>query len=400
MLEKAFHWLTGCVRFQVKGDAARFFNISAKSGLALWGFSKEGELPAAWARPRDYRKLRRVCRRCNTRTWLLKKRGLPFQTRRFWRRKGLVLGCFAGIALYFFLSGFVWNVTVTGAERLTEAQILEAAQEAGVFVGAAQKSFRPKRAALSMLEQVKELSWVSVNTNGCFVEIALKESQEKPEVVDDEKLSNIVATREGKVIAMEAHHGRPEVELGETVQEGQLLISGLYPEKVDPYSPPPGTPMTTYGSARGSVVAETYREFTVRVSESRTEREPTGKKQVNRSLTLFGFRIPLGFNIIPQEECRLFTERFAFSALDAELPLVFEQDIYEYLGDSKRRLSEAEQKESALLKLREAQRAALPSGARIVTEKLEYAFSQGECILLAKCRCEEEIGREQPVIVE
>lgn len=400
MLEKAFHWLTGCVRFQVKGDAARFFNIAAKSGLELWGYSKEQEFPSAWARLGDYRKLKRVCRRCNTRTRLLKKRGLPFQTGRLWRRKGLVLGGFAGITLYFFLSGFVWSVTVTGTERMTEAQILAAAQEAGVFVGASQKDFRPKKAALCILDQVKELSWLSVNTDGCFVEIALKEGREKPGIIDDEKLSNIVAAREGKVIAVEAHHGRPEVRLGETVKEGQLLISGLYPQKIDPYSPPPAGPMTTYGAARGSVVAETYREFTVRVSENRTEPQPTGKKQVNRSLILFGFRIPLGFNTVPREECRAFTERFSFSALDVELPLVLEQRVYEFLGSSERVLPEEELKESALLKLREAQRAALPLGARVVEETLEYVFSQGQCILSAKCRCEEEIGKEQPLIVE
>uniref|UniRef100_UPI00248DE2F4 sporulation protein YqfD n=1 Tax=Neglectibacter timonensis TaxID=1776382 RepID=UPI00248DE2F4 len=58
MLEKIFHWLTGCVRFQVTGDAARFFNIAAKSGLGLWGFQKEGTDSAAWIRAGEYKKLR------------------------------------------------------------------------------------------------------------------------------------------------------------------------------------------------------------------------------------------------------------------------------------------------------------------------------------------------------
>lgn len=400
MLEKAFHLLTGCVRLEITGDAARFLTVCAKGGIELWGFHREGELHTAWAKPGDYRKLRPLRRRCGVTLRLGKKRGLPFQTVRLKRRKGMAAGVVFGVILYSFLSGFVWGVSVTGSERLTDAEILKAAKSAGVFVGVKKNSFRPRASALKILREEEELSWVSVNTDGCFVEVAVKENEEKPEVLDDHALSNIVASRAGKILAIEAHHGRPEVSPGEVVEEGQLLISGLYPQKVDPYGPQPETPMVTLGAARGKVTAETYREFAVQVSQEVSEERPTGKRQVNRALLLFGWRIPLGFHTVPQGKTRLCREETPLRLLDRELPLALEREEYEFLETETHSLSQEEVKERALLRLREAQRAVLPAGSRIREEELSYSFSQGICILSAKCRCEEEIGCQQPVVVK
>ncbi len=400
MLEKGFHLLTGCVRFEVSGDAARFFTVCAKSSIELWGFQREGELHTAWARIGDYKKLRPLCRRCMVKTRLIKKQGLPFQTGRLKRRKGMAAGVVLGAALFFFLSGFVWDVTVKGSEELTDAKILKAAREAGVFVGVKKDSFRPKAAALRILRREEKLSWVSVNTDGCFVEVAVKENAEKPEVLDDRQLSNIVASREGKILAIEAHHGRPEVSLGEVVEEGQLLISGLYPQRVDPYGPQPENPMTTLGAARGKVTAETYREFTVQIAEEVSEEKLTGKRQVNRALSLFGWRIPLGLQTEPRGQTRFYREETVLRLLDRKLPLALERNVYEFFEVEKRQLSQKEMEQRALLKLRETQKTILPAGSRIREEELTYSFSDGVCILSAKCRCEEEIGTEKPVIVE
>lgn len=399
MLEKVFHLLTGYARFEITGDSVRFLNMAAKSGFGLWGFSRrEGKL-CARCRARDYKRLRPLARRCGARLRCVKKRGLPFQLRRLWLRKGMAAGVLCGIGLYFFLSSFVWGVSVSGTEILNDRQVLEAARESGVYVGARKDSFAPRLAAHSIINDLPKLEWASVNTNGCFVEVAVEEGAQKPEITDDLEWSNIVASRAGTVRAIEAERGRPEVVLGDTVREGELLISGLYQERLDPYSPPPKEPFKALGAARGSVTAETYREFTVQVSAVKREQFPTGEKRVNAFLHVFGLRIPLGLNEIPQEECRAYSEISVLTALDTSLPLSLERDVYEFLEEKDETLSEEKLKEAALLKLREAQRAAITPGGRVVREELEYSFPEGMCILSAKCRCEEEIGEVRKVLV-
>lgn len=399
MLERIFHFLRGSARFEIQGDSSRFFNIAAKSGFDFWGFSKESDRAGACCRAKEYKRLRPLARRCGARLRCVEKDGVPFYVRRLWLRKGLLLGIACGAGIYWFLSGFVWGVSVSGADSLSSSLILDAARENGVYLGARQTELSPKLAGQGILSDLPQLKWVTVNTDGCFAEIAVVESQKKPEITDDEKWSNIVAAREGSVVMIEAERGRPEVALGDTVEKGDLLISGLYHEKLKEWAPVPKDPYDITGAARGSVTAETYREFTVQVSRKKREQVKTGEKLVHSYLHVFGLRIPLGFHTIPEEDYKTYTETRTLRALGTELPLAVEKEVYELVEEESRVLEDEELKEAALHKLREAQRSEIAPGGSVLKEELTYSFPEGMCILSAKCRCREEIGVVQEILV-
>ena len=147
--------------------------------------------------------------------------------------------------------------------------------------------------ALSIQNRLEGVTWLSVNNNGCFVEVSLRESLPAPEVVNDREWSNMVAARPGTILSVEAERGRPVVSPGDTVTAGQLLIAGLYEQELDPYSPPPDEPYQVLGAARGSVRALTYREFSVEVPQEKTVLVPTGRRS-QAALEVFGLRVPLG----------------------------------------------------------------------------------------------------------
>lgn len=400
MLLRLFHLLSGSVRFVIFGDAARFLNLAAKSGFALWGFGREEEKSAACCRPKDYIRLRPLAKRSGARLKCLKKQGLPFQIVRWRRRPGLILGVFCAIALFWFLSGFVWGVRVSGTETLGDGIVLTAARHNGVYLGARKSGFVPRLSAHGIMGELPKLGWATVNTDGCYVEVVVREAERQPEVADDTTLSNLIAVRAGTVLAVEAERGRPEVAPGDTVQAGDLLISGSYQEKLDPWLPVPDDPFEEVGAARGRVVAETYREFAVQVSAEKKTTVPTGKRRVNRTLTVFGLRIPLGLNAEPAGDWRRYRKIKQLSALGVELPLAFEEDVYEFTEERTRMLSEAELKAAALYKLRQAQRASIFQGGEVLKEELVFSFPEGMCVLSAQCRCKEEIGEIQKVLVD
>ncbi|MCI8527317.1 MAG: hypothetical protein HFF17_15710, partial [Oscillospiraceae bacterium] len=151
MLEKVFHLLSGYAEFQVEGDGPRFFNITAKSRIGLWGYRRREGLPVARIKAREYKKLRGVYRRSGARPRLLKKRGAPFLLHRLEARKGLLLGALCGGALYWFLSGFLWGVSVTGTQLMPPSRVLEAAARQGLYQGCAQREMNPRGAALGIL---------------------------------------------------------------------------------------------------------------------------------------------------------------------------------------------------------------------------------------------------------
>lgn len=400
MLLRVFHWLFGCVKFRIFGDAARFLNLSAKSGISLWGFSRGGAGAFACCRPGDYRRLRPIAKRAHVRLRCVEKRGLAFQIKRLRRRPGLILGFACGVALFWFLSGFVWGITVSGAETVSERTVLSVAERHGVYVGARRSEISGRLAAHSLLSEVNGLSWAAVNINGCFAELVVQEGEQTPQVTDDSRLSNIVAQRAGKIIAIEAERGRPEVKLGETVQAGQLLISGSYQEEKDPWSTSPNAPYEQLGAARGRVLAETYREFAVQVPEEQKITVETGKQQVNRTLILFGVRLPLGLNDTPSESARSYQKSKQIEVLGVSLPIALEETVFAFTEERVRVLTEEEQKREALRCLRVQQRSVLPQGGCIKSEELTTVCGEGLCVLSAQCRCIEEIGRIEEVLAE
>ena len=179
---------------------------------------------------------------------------------------------------------------------------------------------------------------------------------------------------------------------------GQLLIAGLYQEIPDPYGPQPEYLYQVTGAARGRVIAETYREFTVEANCWDTAWEETGR-QARRWLEIFGVRIPLGFWSPPSGETRNHSQTSRAKLLGVELPLAVENQVVVHLKERRRELSEDQQKTAALLKLREAQKAVLPQGAKVVNERLSFQFCEGRCILSAQCRCREDIGEVKTISI-
>lgn len=400
MLERLFHWLFGYVEFTVRGGAPRLFTMAAKNGLLLWDFAWEEETARARIKAREYRRLPPLCRRSGASARLEKKRGLPFFAARLARRKGLLAGAVLGAALFWYLSGFVWGVTVTGTETVTRRQVRDAAAQYGVSVGCPRAELKPRQAAHGILAQIGRLSWASVNTDGCFVEVAVKEGEPAPEAETQEKWSNLVAGRGGVVVSAQAEQGRLEVQPGDVVEQGQLLVSGLYQYVPDPYRAQPIHPARIVGPARGSVIAETYREFTARAGSTQARQVPAGEREEHAFLRLFGLRLPLGLWNQPAGEFRFSQSVSAWEALGVQLPVALERERYDPVETHSVPLSREEQRDAALRALRQLQREELPQGAEILEEELRFTYTVEGCTVTARCRCWEEIGQIQEILVE
>lgn len=397
MLERGAHGLTGWVRFEITGEPGRFLTLAARRGVALWGMERREEGAAACCRPRDYPRLREPARRCGVRLRLTGRGGAPFLLRRLRRRPGLLAGAPLAAVLIWVLGGFVWGVRVAGNETLGDRMVLEAAAQCGVAVGAERESFVPKEAAHRLVGLLPQLDWAALNTDGCFVEVAVREGESKPEMVE-EKLSNLVAEREGLIVTVEAESGRPEVQPGQTVEAGDLLIAGLYRERLDPWSPRTKAYQQA-GSARGRVLAETVREFTVHVS-AQAEEAQEGTPQRRLTWEVLGLRLPGNVFPEPEGETRRGVRRTPLVVLGVELPVALEVETVTPVTREKRTRTEEELRRDALWKLRQAQRAALPAGTVIREEALEWAFPDGMCLLTARCRCREDIAVEREVLVK
>ena len=128
-MKKITHWVLGTATARVSGDTARFMNIAVKTGLRPIRLQKDGKDVLFTLYAKDYKKLHKIKQRTHTRVKLAEKSGFPFLFRRMLRRPGLLLGTALGVALMLFLSGFYWEMTISGEDiPYAEREILAAAK--------------------------------------------------------------------------------------------------------------------------------------------------------------------------------------------------------------------------------------------------------------------------------
>ena len=213
-------------------------------------------------------------------------------------------------------------------------------------------------------------------------------------------LAGLGLAAQSPAAAAQAERGRLEVQPGDVVEQGQLLVSGLYQYVPDPYRAQPTHPAQIVGPARGSVIAETYREFTAQAGSTQTRQVPSGEREERTFLRLFGLRLPLGLWSQPAGEFRFSQSVSAWEVLGVQLPAALERERYDPVETRSVPLSREEQRDAALRALRQLQREELPQGAEILEEELRFTYTEEGCTVTAQCRCWEEIGQIQEILVE
>ena len=214
MMEKLMRWLRGTAQVRVSGDTARFISVLVRSGLSPLEMIPREDGLELLLRARQFRKLHPVKLRTGTKVRLLEKRGLPFLARRALKRPGLATGILVGMTLYVWLSGFYWCVEIAGDAPYAKSEILAAAEESGIFIGAKKADIDLPTAANHFIRTLPEVSWASFNSEGCTVTLEFHAAETKAEGVDHSGAYDVVASRAGLVKKIAAQSGTVLVQAG------------------------------------------------------------------------------------------------------------------------------------------------------------------------------------------
>lgn len=392
-MKKITHWVLGTATARVSGDTARFMNIAVKTGLRPIRLQKDGKDVLFTLYAKDYKKLHKIKQRTHARVKLAEKSGFPFRFRRMLRRPGLLLGTALGVALMLFLSGFYWEMTISGEDiPYAESEILAAAKHVGMYIGAP-RSTDTALASVALLEELPELSWASFNTEGCTVQLELRTSVTKAEGAEHDGTGDIVASRAGLIHSITAQNGTVLVKVGSACAAGQVLVSGIT-QVGDPYDPEYNPVRCFYTRARAEILAETQRTFTASCPLS-TETVRETDLGTQRALYILGVRVPLSLSGAPKGQTAY--TRTPVVLQEHTLPLWVETvRVYEEKAVPVT-FTEEEAQRRALENLHQLQKLALGEDGRVLTENITYQTKGGTVYVTSRCVCLENIAQEAPL---
>lgn len=343
--------LRGEARIRVTGAAPQeVLNLLTRANIVFWDIVREDELNYSFSVfPKNEKSVKALALRAYCNAELLWINGLKEQWGKLKQRPVLIIGLLLALASSFFLQSFVWVIQVKGTDRLHEQEILRALEEEGISFGTWGASIDSQEIRLKMLSQLPQISWLAVNRKGGKLTVLLTEKEERG---SDAKHSpgNLVALREGVITDFTVSEGMRLCTRGETVKEGQLLVSGL----------------EDYGiylkavRAQGEIYAQTWhvgsivRPATKSVKEY-TDRQWTqislllGNKRINlygnsgifhmscdkmistEKLTIPGYTFPLTLERVTYREYRLREQPVEETGMEEELLSAWERGIQEQM---------------------------------------------------------------------
>ena len=394
MLKQAVNQLQGQARIRVESAfPERVLNLCGARNLAFWDL--EWESPTTFTcrlSRRDWYVLRRAARQLDCTLTVVEKEGVPFFVGRFRRRYAMVAGLLmCGLGL-FFGSFFIWDFTVEGNETVTREEILRSLQSYGIQLGSFGYDLDGEDIRNHVLLDIPELSWISVNVSGCRAYVQVRERIPAPELVDKREPLNIVARRSGLVRKAQALGGVACVLPGTSVEEGQLLISGVEDT---------GTFGARLLSGMGSVTARTWYTLTAEVPLTVEVRRPTGEERVCHALVIGTHRIKFFRNSsIEAAEYDKITIRTPLSLFGLPLPLTWVTERYQ-LRETETRSRDPVAAEKAAENVLAAYLHSRVEPYGTVSSTLCTSRQRGDTLeVTLTAECLEEIGTQVPIYVE
>lgn len=287
-----YNALRGTVQIQMTGGwPERFFTGCAGEGIRLWDtqYIRE-DCFTAWVSAADYFRLRGQAKRTGTRLHILRKRGIPFWVHRMLRRKALwvtALLCLAGI---WYLSGFVWTISVTGCEKVSQREVLELLEKNGLHFGTRVRSVDGDLIRNDVLRDTDQLSYLVVDVHGTHADIRVIERDAPPDLEALAEPCDVVAEVTGIIQALRVQQGTALVKVGDVVQTGDRLASGIVQDAQ-------GGETRVHALAEADVL--TRRVLRTAVPGRPMVYRQTGMRQVRRYLVLGSCKIPL--NIVEKD---------------------------------------------------------------------------------------------------
>lgn len=293
-------WITdllkGSIRLEVSGaDPEKFINLCSQQGIGVWDvISVDDYTMNIYLRYKHTDSIAAMAERCGCTIRVCEKSGVPKLLRSMKKRYFVLPGIILAVAVLLWSSLYIWEVEVHGNETVSTSKILNALDNAGVGIGSFWPEFMNDMIRTRVLLELPELSFAGVQVSGSRAVVVVRERVEKPELVDESVMTEIVAKKTGVIEKMSTLQGVPLVHRGDAVLEGDILVSGVMTGRV-------AQPRPVHAMAE--ILARTWYEITAQTELTEQKKSYTGEEKNKFALIIGKTRINFYGNSGISEQC-------------------------------------------------------------------------------------------------
>ncbi len=395
-MAKILAFFRGYIKVEISGRyPERLINICAARGVFLWDISRGNNgVVTAYMSIKGFKHMPAIAKKASCRVHILNKYGMPFIIHRHRRRYMFVTGIAIFLIACYIFSLFVWKIEIVGDETINRADLMQSLSKHGLHIGSFANGVDNEKVKRGVMSDMSDVAWVGIIINGSGAQVEVRRRVPKPDIVDEGRVCNIVASHDGVITALNITNGVKYVDVGNVVYKGQILVSGVIETKASGIMTVP---------ASGIITATTWHEKTGVIPEKKQVRFRTGKEKSKHIIKIFGWKIPLFVD-----------DKVPFKHFDREskvkkllkiknfsLPFSFHYDKFYDVDISYEELSLDEGK--AILKeqlCKEVENELDPSAVVKKITWSEGVDANGKTTLTVSYECSENIAQEKEALYE
>lgn len=224
-----FGYIIGYLRICVEGYyIERFINICTNNKILIWNLKREKNIRLYLnIGISDFKKITEVARKTKCKVKIIKKKGLPFVLNKYRKRKIFAMLLLVVIFTIMLTSNYIWNIEIQEENNYELLNLEEDLEESGLKIGTLKSKINSKEIINNIRLKRNDVAWMGIELKGTNVIVKVVKAEQKPDIIDDTEYCNIVSNKSGIITKINAQNGTAKVKIGDTVQEGTLLIAGI-----------------------------------------------------------------------------------------------------------------------------------------------------------------------------
>lgn len=196
--------------------------------IFLWNLKREkGTIVKIRIGLSDFKQIRQIAKQTKSRIKIKQKKGLPFIINRYKKRKFFAITFLVIAILIFVLTRYIWNIEINGLVNISKKEILETLKNNGLDIGKRIGEINTEEIINQIRVERNDIAWIGIDLKGTNAIINIVEAEEKPEIIDESKVCNIIAKKDGIITKINVQKGTGRVLSGDTVKKGDVLVEGI-----------------------------------------------------------------------------------------------------------------------------------------------------------------------------
>ena len=387
---------------KVQGDNFfRFLNVCVSLGVDFYEMKlhmqEDREEIYLCIKNRDFDKVKEASVKTGNSFEVIKEFGLLVYVRRFFSRKTFYISIIVAIIFLYSLTMFIWQVKISGCVNRNEAEILNFIKNSGVGYGVLKKNIDCDAIENAIRNEYSDVLWVSVSVKGTGLFIQIKENTYlNDKLALNEGCTDLVADGEGIVVSMVTRTGVSKVKVGDTVKEGDVLISGVKEYLNDAKE----VYKTEHVYADGDVIIEYKQVYTFTYSNKIKIREYVNNKK-GYNIRLFDRSILNYQPDMNDKNYEKYSENNVVVVGEAfYLPLSISKTFYKEYQSDVRVLSDKNLEQYTKVKYKIFCHNLELKGVDIIEKNATIKFNDSGCIVTAEMTLHRSCGKNVPISVE